>query len=422
MTTLRRRTLLSAAGAAVLGAAHTRTSAQGQPHVVVVGGGFGGATAAKYLRRFNPALRVTLVEPQDQFISCPVSNRVLHGGISLKDLSRPYDRFAARYNLQWVRGMAEDIDPVKRELVVGGTRLNYDRLVLSPGVDFVYAEVPGLQTAAAQTRVPHAWKAGAQTLQLRQMLQAMRPGGVVAMHIPKVPYRCPPGPYERASLIAYFLQNHNPKGKLLVYDSNPDIQSKKGLFEAVWRGRYSGLLEYVPNAELESVDAASLTLNLQVHGKHKVDVLNLIPPQRAGDIARRAGLTGDKGRWCGVDFLTYESTAQKNIHVIGDAIASAPGTPKSGHMANQQAKVCASAIAALTLGQPVPDQPIIANTCYSFVSNAEVIHVAAVYRYDRERRTMVSAPGAGGLSPAATQVEGVYAMTWASNILNDSVS
>jgi hypothetical protein len=253
------------------------------------------------------------------------------------------------------------------------------------------------------------------------MLKAMPPGGTVAMHIPKVPYRCPPGPYERASLMAHFLQTRNPKGKLLVFDSNPEIQSKKGLFEAAWKSRYAGLIEYIPDAEIEHVDPGTRTVDFKMHGKHKVDVLNIIPPQRAGSIARKSGLANVGERWCGVDFLTYESTRHKNIHVLGDSMNGAPGMPKSGHMANQEAKVCASAVAALSLGLPVPEIPIMANTCYSFISQSEVIHVASVYRYNAEKKTMLPAEGAGGLSAEPSVAEGVYAMSWATNILNDTL-
>ena len=309
----------------------------------------------------------------------------------------------------------------RSELRVGGERIGYDRLIVAPGVDFDYSEIPGLEDAATQALVPHAWKAGPQTQQLKEMLQAMPDGGTAAIHIPKVPYRCPPGPYERASLIAYYLKLRKPRAKLLVFDANPEIQSKKGLFEAAWKSRYTNVIEYLPNAEIDSVDAASRSIELKVHGKHKVDVLNVIPPQRAGAIARKAGLATVGGRWCGVDFLSYESARHRNIHVIGDAIAGAPGMPKSGHMANQEAKVCAGAIAAYSLGQPVPAEPIIANTCYSFVSQNEAVHVASVHRYDSKKRTMVSAKGAGGLSPAPSVTEGLYAMAWAVNILNDTL-
>jgi NADPH-dependent 2,4-dienoyl-CoA reductase/sulfur reductase-like enzyme len=417
---INRRSLLRAAGAAALGAP-AWVGAQTGPQVVVIGGGFGGATAAKYLRRFNPALRVTLIEPAGEFVMCPMSNRVIHGGMTLRDITRPYDPFVARHGLRWVRAAADDIDLDRREVRVGKDRIPYDRLVVSPGVDYVYEGIGGLETPEAQARLPHAWKAGAQTQHLKDMLYALPSGGVVAMHIPKVPYRCPPGPYERASLIAYHLKTRNPKAKLVVYDSNPEIQAKKGLFEAIWSGPYKGLIEYVPNAELERVDPAGGQMTFKVQGKVKADVINLIPPQRAGVIAQKAGLANVGKRWCGVDFLSYESAVAKGVHVLGDSVASAPGLPKSGHMANQQAKVCAGAIAAQTLGLSVPDQPIIANTCYSFVSQTEVIHVAGVYRYDREKKTMVPVPGAGGLSQAPSKMEALYAMAWATNIMNDTL-
>lgn len=417
---LNRRSLLRAAGAAALGAP-AWVGAQTGPQVVVIGGGFGGATAAKYLRRFNPALRVTLIEPAGEFVMCPMSNRVIHGGMTLRDITRPYDPFIARYGLRWVRAAADDIDLDRREVRVGKDRIPYDRLVVSPGVDYIYEGIGGLETPEAQARLPHAWKAGAQTQQLKDMLYALPAGGVVAMHIPKVPYRCPPGPYERASLIAFHLKTRNPKAKLVVYDSNPEIQAKKGLFEAIWNGPYKGLIEYVPIAELESVDPAAGQMTFKVQGKVKADVINLIPPQRAGVIAQKAGLANVGKRWCGVDFLSHESTVAKGVHVLGDSVASAPGLPKSGHMANQQAKVCAGAIAAQTLGLPVPDQPIIANTCYSFVSQTDVIHVAGVYRYDREKKTMVPVPGAGGVSETPSKMEGLYAMAWATNIMNDTL-
>ena len=415
----RRQFLQSGAGSLVLGPLAVR--AQSGPSVVIIGGGFGGATAAKYLKRFNPAIRVTLIEPANEFIMCPMSNRVIHGGMTLRDITRPYESFVGKYDIRWIRALVDSIDADKKTVRVGKENIAYDRLIVSPGVDFNYEAIPGMAGDQAQLLVPHAWKAGEQTQRLRDMLKAMPPGGTVAMHIPKVPYRCPPGPYERASLIAHFLQTRNPKGKLLVFDSNPEIQSKKGLFEAAWKSRYAGLIDYIPDAEIEHVDPGTRTVDFKLHGKHKVDVLNIIPPQRAGSIARKSGLANVGERWCGVDFLTYESTRHKNIHVLGDSMNGAPGMPKSGHMANQEAKVCASAVAALSLGLPVPAMPIMANTCYSFISQSEVIHVASVYRYNAEKKTMLAAEGAGGLSAEPSVAEGVYAMSWATNILNDTL-
>lgn len=416
----RRHFLLSGLGASASLAA-PQVLAQTPPRVVVIGGGFGGATAARYLRRFNPGLSITLVEPLDQFVMCPMSNRVIHGGLQLREISRPYDRFATANNVRWVKARADGIDVAARQVRVGTERLGYDHLIVSPGVDYVYDGIEGMATTEQQLLAPHAWKAGDQTLLLRNRLQSMADGGVVVMTVPKVPYRCPPGPYERASLIAYYLQSRKPKSKLLVFDANPEIQAKKGLFEAVWKQRYAGLIEYVPNADLKAVDTGAGRLEFDLQGRVNAQVLNVIPPQRAGGIATSAGLANVGNRWCGVDFLSYESTAAANVHVLGDSIAASPGMPKSGHMANQQAKVCAGAITARLRGQPVPDQPLIANTCYSFVSQTEVIHVAAVYRYDREKKTMVAAQGAGGLSPKPNMLEGIYAMAWATNILNDSL-
>jgi sulfide dehydrogenase [flavocytochrome c] flavoprotein subunit len=416
-----RRRFLGAGLAIPAAFAAPHLAAQTGERVVIVGGGFGGATAARYLRRFNPALQITLVEPASDFVMCPMSNRVIHGGLQLRDISRPYARFVQANGLRWVQARADGIDVGQREVQAGGNRLPYDRLIVAPGVDYDYSGIEGLQTPQQQALAPHAWRAGEQTQRLRNLLQSMPDDGVIAMTVPKVPYRCPPGPYERASLIAHYLQARKPKAKLLVFDANPEIQAKKGLFESVWKSRYGGMIEYVPNADLKSVNTATGELDFEVQGKVKAQVMNVIPPQRAGAIARASGLADVGNRWCGVDFLTYESTVAKGVHVLGDSIAASPGMPKSGHMANQQAKVCAGAIAAQTLGMPVPNQPIIANTCYSFVSQNEVIHVAAVYRYDAEKKTMVPAQGAGGLSSAPNVTEGLYAMAWATNIMNDTL-
>lgn len=416
-----RRIFLKAGLATSASIAAPHLAAQAGERVVIIGGGFGGATAARYLRRFNPALQVSLVEPAGEFVMCPMSNRVIHGGLQLRDISRPYSRFVANNGLRWVRSRADNIDLSAREVRVGTERIPYDRLIISPGVDYVYDGIEGMSTSAQQARVPHAWKAGEQTQQLRNMLQAMPEEGVVAMTIPKVPYRCPPGPYERASLIAHYLQASKPKAKLLVFDANPEIQAKKGLFEAVWKSRYGERIQYVPNADLKGVDTQAGILEFELQGKVKAHVINVIPPQRAGAIARNSGLANVGNRWCGVDFLSYESAVTRGVYVLGDSIAGSPGMPKSGHMANQQAKVCAGAIAAQSLGMAVPTEPIIANTCYSFVSQSEVIHVAGVYRYDASKKIMVPAPGAGGMSEQPSTMEAIYAMAWATNIMNDTL-
>lgn len=403
--------------------AHSAPAPASGPRVVVIGAGFGGATAAKYIRTWGPNIQVTLVERDERFICCPMSNRALAGTISMHDLVRDYDALSSRHGIRVVRDSVTDIDAAAREVKLErGGKLAYDRLVVAPGVDWWYEKLPGLESPAAQDKVLHAWKAGPQTVSLRKRLQAMPKGGVFAIHIPAMPYRCPPGPYERATMVAYYLKRANPTGKVLVFDTNPDIVAKKELFRAVFDRYYKGAIEYVPNADLKQVDAAGQTLSFEFQGKVKADLLNVIPPQRAGELARRAGLADDNGRWCGVDFLTYESRVAKNVHLVGDTIAAAPGMPKSGHMANQQAKVCAAAIVALLNGQPVVEDPIVTNACYSFVNDREVVHVASVHRYDKQKKTMIPVPEAGGVSKEPSAEEGFMALAWAFNIMNDMFS
>jgi len=387
--------------------------------VVVVGGGYAGATAAKYVRMWGPDIEVTLVERDAEFVSCPLSNRVLAGVIQLKDLTRDYGKLQARHGVKLIRDEATAIDPVAQEVRLGkGGVLKYDRLIVAPGVDILYDEVPGLDSPEAQARVLHAWKAGAQTVALRKQLEAMANGGVYAMTIPKAPYRCPPGPYERACQVAWYFKSSKPRSKVLILDANEDVVSKKGLFMKAWSERYAGIVEYRPNSELTGVDAATLTAKLTFEDV-KADVLNVVPPQRAGRVAADAGLITANNRWCGVDFLTYESSSVKNVHVLGDAIMAAPQMPKSGHMANQHAKVCAAAVVALMHGEPVNSQPLVTNTCYSFVSDKEVIHVASVHAYSPEKKTMEIVPGASGVSAAASELEGQYAEAWGRNIWTD---
>jgi NADPH-dependent 2,4-dienoyl-CoA reductase/sulfur reductase-like enzyme len=397
----------------------TATTSRTVGRVVVIGGGYAGATAAKYVRMWGPDIEVTLVERDAEFVSCPLSNRVLAGVIQLKVLTRDYGKLQAKYGVKLIRDEATAIDPVAQEVRLGkGGALKYDRLIVAPGVEILYNEVPGLDLPQAQARVLHAWKAGPQTVALRKQLEAMADGGVYAMTIPKAPYRCPPGPYERACQVAWYLKTSKPKSKVLILDANEDVVSKKGLFMKAWSERYAGIIEYRPNSELSGVDAATLTAKLTFEDV-KADVLNVVPPQRAGKIAADAGLISANNRWCGVDFLTYESSAVKNVHVLGDAIMAAPQMPKSGHMANQHAKVCAAAVVALMHGEAVNTQPLVSNTCYSFVSDKEVIHVASVHAYVPEKKTMEIVPGGSGVSAAASELEGQYAEAWGRNIWSD---
>ena len=389
--------------------------------VVVIGGGYSGATAAKYIRLWAPDIEVTLVERNGEFISCPLSNLVLGGSKTLADITVGYSGLD-KYGVKRVRDDAVAVDPEKREvrLASGGT-LAYDRLVIAPGIDFSYETIPGLNNADAQSRVLHAWKAGAQTVALRKQLEAMPDGGVYALHIPKAPYRCPPGPYERSCQVAYYFKRSKPKSKVLILDANEDVQSKKGLFMAAWNGPYKGIIEYRPNSELDDVDAKTLTAKLQF-GTVKADVLNVVPPHGAGQIARHAGLVTANNRWCGIDWLTMESLKVKGVHVLGDATLSAPAMPKSGHMANQHGKVCAAAVIALIKQQPVNPQPMMSNTCYSFVDDKNVMHVASVHVYDASQKTMIGIKGAGGVSDQASELEGTYGFSWAKNIWADMLA
>lgn len=397
---------------------------QGEPRVVVIGGGFAGATAAKYLREWSrQQVAVTLVEPQPQFVSCPLSNLVLAGERELADLTLGYDQLVSRHGVQWVRERATRIDPERRRVrLAGGAELPYDRLIVAPGVGFDYHEMPGMQQPGAQEAVPHAWKAGAQTLALRRQLQAMPDGGLFAISIPPAPYRCPPGPYERACLVAQYLSRHKPRSKVLVLDANPDLTSKGALFRQAWAERYPGLVEYRPGHRVIDVDVARQTFKLDFHEDVRADVLNLIPPMHAGRIALDAGLATAQQRWCEVDFLSFESRAIERVHVLGDAVQSAPASPKSAHMANQHGKACAAAVLALLSGGTVDPLPQYNNTCYSFVDAQRAVHVASVYRYDAARATMLTVPGAGGLSERPSALEGRHALAWADGIWADTLA
>ena len=420
---LSRRRLLGAgvalSGLALGGCATTGAGGPSLGRVVIVGGGFGGATAAHYLKMWGGNIDVTLVERNPEFISCPISNLVLGGHKQMADITRGYDGLKA-IGVKVVQGDVTAIDAAKKLVkLAGGAELAYDRAIVAPGIDFLYDQVGGLQAAIDSGRVTHSWKAGAQTVALRKQLEAMPDGGVYALAIPKSPYRCPPGPYERACMIASYFKTAKPKSKVLILDANPDIQSKKGLFMKAWDQHYKGLIEYRANAELREV--SGLTAKLEFEDV-KADVLNVIPTQRAGDIARAAGLVNVNNRWVGVDWLTMESTAAPGIHVIGDATFPGPAMPKSGHMANQHAKVAAAAIVSLFKGEAVNQTPVVMNTCYSFVTARDVVHVASVHQYDAKDKTFKTVPGSGGLSAAANQIEGRYALSWADNIWADMLA
>jgi sulfide dehydrogenase [flavocytochrome c] flavoprotein chain len=421
-TIMRRRSLLGAGAAlaaTTLAGCAGMSSSPSIGRVVVVGGGYGGATAARYLKLWGGNVEVTLVERNADFVSCPISNLVLGGFKQMSDITRSYDGLKA-VGVKVVRGEARAIDVAGKKLrLADGSDLPYDRLVLSPGIDFMTEQIGGLAAALDSGRVLHSWKAGPQTVELRKQIVDMRDGGVFALFIPKAPYRCPPGPYERACMVAAYLKTAKPKSKVLVLDGNAEITSKKGLFEKAFKDHYSGIIEYRPNAELKELSGNVAKLEFE---DVRADVLNVIPPQRAGELARSAGLLNMNNRWVGVDWLTMESTAAPNVHVLGDATFPAPAMPKSGHMANQQAKVAAAAIVQLLKGEPVNTTPVVMNTCYSFVTARDAMHVASVHQYDAKDKTFKAVPGSGGVSVAANQIEGRYALGWADNIWADTLA
>ncbi|MCC7486499.1 MAG: FAD-dependent oxidoreductase [Burkholderiales bacterium] len=412
---------VAAAGGTAAVAGCAGSGGTGGPKVVVIGGGFGGATAAKFVKLWAPDFDVTIVERNASFVSCPISNLVLGGNTELANISMGYDGLVKR-GIRIVRDDALRVDPGTRQVrLAGGESLSYDRLIVSPGIDFLFDSIPGLGSAAAQEAVPHAWKAGPQTAALRRQLAAMRDGGVFVLHIPLDPFRCPPGPYERVCQVADYFRKSKPKSKIIVLDTNANLVSKAGLFRAAWNGMYKGMIDYRPNSEIEDVDVKGRTVKLTFDSV-KGDVVNVVPPQRAGDIARETGLITANQRWCGVDWLTMESVAVKGIHVLGDATLAAPGMPKSASMANQHAKVCAAAVVALLKGEPVNQRPMMMNTCYSFVDGRNVMHVASVHTYDAAQKTMVPVKGAGGLSAKASELESTYAWGWARNIWAEALA
>jgi sulfide dehydrogenase [flavocytochrome c] flavoprotein chain len=415
---MKRRDFLKAAGAASLAGCATATPSKAR--VVVVGGGFGGATAAKYIRKWDPSIDVLLVERESSFVSCPISNLVLGGYSSLPDISRNYDALR-RHGVQVVRDEVTAIDGAKKTVrLARGGELAYERLIVSPGIDFNYGEVQGYEAAMQAGSVLHAWKAGPQTLALRQQLEQMRDGGVYVLSIPMAPYRCPPGPYERASVVAAYFKDAKPRSKVLVLDANPDVTSKAGLFKRAWSDLYPGMLEYRGNSRAVAVDGNARTVRLELEDV-KGDVLNVVPPHRAADIARTAGLITTNNRWCDVDWRTMESKAVKGVHVLGDATLSAPAMPKSASMANNHAKIAAAAIVELLNGRN-PEPLKIINTCYSFVSPKEAIRVSSVHEWEPGQGTLVAVKGSGGVSSARSEAEGTYAWSWARTIWDDSLA
>ncbi|MBN4080067.1 FAD-dependent oxidoreductase [Beggiatoa alba] len=416
--------LLSGAGAVTafgaLGIPLT-SCAKANGRVVIIGGGFGGSTCAKYIHRYAPNIQITLIEQNKKFITCPFSNTVIGGLRDIDKLTYNYDNLRNKHQIQVVHDVVTGIDPVSKKVhLKNGKQVDYDRLVVSPGIDFRWDDTEGSSEAASQL-MTHAWKAGPQTITLRKQLEAMKNGGVVIIAPPANPFRCPPGPYERASMIAHYLKQHKPKSKILILDAK-DKFSKQPLFMQGWETLYPGMIEWVKGTKggrIERIDAKTKSLYNEVGDEFKGDVVNFIPPQKAGLIAQQAGLV-DKTGWCSINQRTFESDKFANIHVIGDA-SLAGSMPKSGFSANSQGKVCAAAVASSLLDVSMPE-PSYSNTCYSLVGPDYGISVAAVYRLSDNKIAKVK--GSGGISPKLAsadfrKMEANYTRGWYANITAD---
>jgi NADPH-dependent 2,4-dienoyl-CoA reductase/sulfur reductase-like enzyme len=401
--------LVAAGGCA--GAVKGDIAPKGGRRVVVVGGGWGGATAAKYMRLGDPSIEVILLEPNRRFVSCPFSNLVLSGVRSIESLTFDYGGLRDR-GVRFRHEAATAIEPDRHRVRIGEGYLEYDRLIVSPGVEFQWEQVEGL--AAAQDTVLHAWKAGPQTVELARQLQAMADGGVFVLTVPPVAYRCPPGPYERACQVAWYLKNRKPKSKLIVLDANQNVVSKAALFRAAWRDYPN--LEYRASSKVVKVDPGARAVVTEFGDRIAYDVVNLIPPQRAGTIAVQADLAGADGRWCEVNHLTYESVKHRDVHVVGDSTIGLP-VPKSGNVANNMGKVCASAVVHLLAGKQPPAMAL-GNTCYSWVNDREAIAVVNAYRIDNGKVVQIEQT----LTPGQSALWGQHAVGWATSIWADILS
>jgi sulfide dehydrogenase [flavocytochrome c] flavoprotein subunit len=420
--TMNRRSFMKLMGAAtgvgLAGVPYISTAAEIMPkkgrRVVVVGGGYGGTIVAKYIRMNDPTIEVVLIDRDKTYISCPFSNMVIGGSRKLDENKITREKLASNHGVKLVYDEVTAVDTAAKKVVLSGGTLSYDRLVLSPGIDFRFEEIEGYDPVETPKVIPHAWKAGEQTLLLRKQLEDMQAGGTVVLSIPVTPFRCPPGPYERISQIAWYLKNNKPGSKIIALDANPDIVSKKGLFLKGWKKHYDGMIEYRPANKVVKVDAKKRSVDTGVE-EIAGAVVNLIPPQKAGLIAHKAGVVGEDKKWCPVNQVTFESTIAKDVHIIGDA-AIAGAMPKSGYSANSQAKVAALNIVQLMNGKDLID-PSHVNVCYSYITDKEAVTVSAVYKV-AEGKTIAVA-NSGGVSPDLSELEAIYGRSWIKNILTE---
>lgn len=416
-----RRRFLAACAALAAGEFATLPANAAEPppraarRVVILGGGFGGATAAKYLRLLDSSLDVVLVERDAAYLSCPFSNLVLGGTFEIDRLTVSWQDLQRRWGVRVVRGTARAIDAQAGRLILEDGEIGYERLIVAPGIDFRTEEIEGYDRALTPGLMPHAWHGADQLRLLQRQLREMPDGGTVVICVPLGDYRCPPGPYERACQIAWYLRQAKPRSKLLLLDANADIVAKGTLFRQAWERYYRSMIEYRPGHRIVRVDNARRRVDAEVE-EIGADVISLIPPQRAGALALESGLAGRERRWCAVDQVTFESAVLPRVHVIGDACA-AGAMPKSAFAANSQAKALAQNLVASLRGEP-PLAPSQSNVCYSMVTDREAVSVAAVYRVNAGRTEAV--PRAGGVSARISQVEGRHARSWLDNILADS--
>lgn len=422
--TLDRRSFLQllAAGAGLAGAPMIGAAAEIMPkkgrRVVVIGGGYGGSIAAKYIRMLDKSIEVVLIEKNKQFISCPFSQHLFAGYIKdLSSLTIGYDKLAKNHGINMVYDEVTAIDPAAKTVTTRAGSIAYDKLVVSPGVDFRTEEIEGYDEKTPDL-MPHAWKAGPQTILLRKQLEAMKDGGTVVLTAPLAPFRCPPGPYERAAMVADFLKQNKPKSKVILLDANPDIVSKPTLFRKGWEMNYKGIIEYRNSAKVTAVDNKAMSVTVEGVDEVKGDVIAVIPAQRATALMKSAGLIGPDKKWCPVNATTFESTLQKDVFVLGDS-CDAGAMPKSGYAANSEAKVCAHNLVAAMNGQELIELSGI-NTCYSFLTHHEAISVAGVYMVKDGK--IVGVPNSGGISKldySNAKLEAKYAGSWLKNILTE---
>jgi NADPH-dependent 2,4-dienoyl-CoA reductase/sulfur reductase-like enzyme len=389
----------------------------GKPHVVVVGAGFGGATCAKYLRMWDPNIQVTLIEPNAQFYSCPMSNWVIGGMRSMDDIIKSYSHLPG-YGIKMVQDTAVGVDAAKRIVTTGkGEKISYDRLVLAPGIEFMTDQIEGFAAGEAAGKVLHAWKAGPQTLALRNQLEAMPDGGVFVIASPPPPGRCVSGPYERASLVAQYFKRNKPKSKIIMLDGHFDVVSKGPMFKAAWKKYYPGIIEHRPYNLVTKVDHKSMVVTSEFDDV-KADVINIVPKQRANAICAAAGVRTDSaGVWCPVDGVTYEAPKVPFVHILGDSVAS--NMPKSAHVSNNQAKICAAALVEMFNGREPNPYPVIGSTSYSATSDATSGPIAVVMRYDPDKEAYIRQPG-GGAAEDSDELNFAYNLSWFENIWADT--